>query len=101
MQQVIIATGPSFSGSPKDVDYTGVNNIASRFSHLCKKNEIICEKVVHSFKAGDLKWERLDDVIMGGNSKSQVESLGDGTIRFEKNNSLILATHFLIFFFLG
>lgn len=70
----------------EDIDYKGVANIVSAFEKArgAAAKPSGKEKVLFSFQsAADLEqWERLDDVIMGGQSSSAFQ-LADGFAEYK------------------
>lgn len=91
-QQVICALGPVFGrlsdGSmgyldgmtSERVDAEGVSNVAAAAAvHLPRTARVLADVLPMSSEEDLAKWQRLDDVIMGGNSSSVLERARDGS----------------------
>lgn len=81
--QVIVASGPSRdrdAGTPEEIDYLGTAAVVRVLSGLLGDTREPEEAVVKHLVASDLAFERLDDVIMGGQSESAIQIIeqGDG-----------------------
>ncbi|GAB4820680.1 hypothetical protein N2152v2_007726 [Parachlorella kessleri] len=66
--------------TPERVDAQGVSNLVTAAQRFMPKPQRSVEEVLSMRSAEDLaRWQRLDDVIMGGQSASGLEQAADGS----------------------
>lgn len=66
--------------TPERVDAQGVSNLIAAASMNLSKAQRSTQEVLSMRNADDLAvWQRLDDVIMGGQSSSGLAPAADGT----------------------
>jgi len=66
--------------TPERVDAQGVSNLVAAAQRFLPKPQRSVEEVLSMRSAADLaRWQRLDDVIMGGQSASGLEPAADGS----------------------
>ncbi|GMH41098.1 hypothetical protein BSKO_09008 [Bryopsis sp. KO-2023] len=76
---VCVGRGPQDSAA-EQVDFLGVQNIAAAVKKFLPEADTSPKQIVNMVSAKDLsKWERLDDVIMGGQSESKMALSEDGS----------------------
>eukprot|EP01023_Acetabularia_acetabulum_P059121 TRINITY_DN708_c0_g1_i5.p1 TRINITY_DN708_c0_g1~~TRINITY_DN708_c0_g1_i5.p1 ORF type:complete len:655 (-),score=140.32 TRINITY_DN708_c0_g1_i5:136-2076(-) len=82
VKQIVIAPEVLEDSLPMNINYKGVQNIIAAAKTYMKG---VSQKEGMLTTISVEKWEPIDDVIMGGQSSSQIEALESGTIKFSGN----------------
>ncbi|KAK9803244.1 hypothetical protein WJX73_009291 [Symbiochloris irregularis] len=92
VSQVVLAVGPTFnrteagpSNNSQEVDAAGVQNVVNACkAHFPQQAGTQRSPAISLASEADIaKWERLDDVIMGGQSESALKLGSDGAAHWE------------------